>query len=356
MIGFRDRGMIKCIQEKEDRRMEKRSMLLSVMAVLVLFAVYTHAAAQPMDIKITTVQLKQQQMGVGIERLSKYIQEKLKDKVRVRTYPAAQLYSGQEEIQAVIKGEIQMAFVIGSTLELLDASQELLKLPFFFPSIDVTYRYLEGPVGKKLFAKIDQKGVELLGIVSSGDVAISNNRRLIKVTEDCKGLKMRSYGRMGAATLQALGAMAIVTPSEETYTALQQGVIDGMTTPANVFLARKYYEVQKYVTNGGMLNATFAFILGNKAWWQKLPADVRTGLSEALQRNVKEMRADVEVENKKIFEQIAAKGCQLYALTAQDQAVWKKTLQPVYTEFTPIVGTELVKESQQEIERLSKTK
>ncbi len=276
--------------------MKRKSVIFSVFVAVLLFSGFTEVSAQPVELKITTVQLRQQQMGVGIDRLSKTLQEKLKDKIRVRTYPAAQLYSGQEEIQAVIKGEIQMAFVIGSTLELLDASQELLKLPFFFPSIDVTYKYLEGPVGKKLFAKIDQKGVEILGIVSSGDVAISNNRRLIKNTDDCKGLKMRSFGRMGAATLKALGAMSIVTPSEETYTALQQGVIDGLTTPANVFLARKYYDVQKFVTNGGMLNATFAFILGNKEWWHKLPADIRSGISESLQRTVKEMRADVEVK------------------------------------------------------------
>ena len=338
--------------------MKRQRRIVSVVFVAIfVFAGFAEVMAQqPVELKITTVQLKQQQMGVGIERLAKYIQERLKDRVRVRTYPAAQLYSGQEEIQAVIKGELQMAFVIGSTLELLDPSQELLKLPFLFPNIDVTYKCLEGPVGKSLFSKLDEKGVEILGMVSSGDVAISNNRRLIKITDDCKGLKMRSFGRMGAATLKAMGAMSIVTPSEETFTALQQGVIDGLTTPANVFLARKYYEVQKFVTNGGMMNATFAFILGNKEWWQKLPADVRSGLSESLQRTVREMRVDIEVENKQIFDQIAAKGCQLYALTPQDQVAWKKALQPVYTEFTPLIGTELVKATQQEVERLSKGK
>lgn len=311
--------------------------------------------AQPVDIKITTVQLRQQQMGIGIERFAKYAQEKLKDKVRVRTYPAAQLYTGQEEVQAVIKGELQMAYVIGSTLELIDSSQEMIKLPFLFPSIDASYKVLEGPVGKKLFAKIDQKGVAVLGMVSSGDVAISNSKRPIKTVEDCKGLKMRSFGRMGASTLKALGAMAIVTASEETYSALQQGVIDGAATPAGVFLARKYYDVQKFVTDSGMLNATFGFILGNNAWWNNLPTDIRNGLSEVIQRLVKEQRAEIEVDNKKVFEEIAAKGCQVYYLSPADQMAWKKALQPVYTEFAPIVGADLVKETLQEVEKLSKT-
>jgi len=314
--------------------------------------------AAPIDIKITTVQLRQQQMGEAIERLAKYINAdpKLKDKVRVRTYPAAQLYTGQEETQAVIKGEIQIAFVIGSQLEPIDPALELIKLPFLFPEVETSYKVLEGSVGKKLFAKLDQKGLAILGMVSSGDVAISNNKRPIISVDDFKGLKMRSFGRMGAATLKALGAMAIVTASEETYTALQQGVIDGCTTPAVVFLARKYYDVQKYVSAAGMMNATHVFMIGNKPWWEQLPADVRAGLSSTTARLVKEMRVEIEVDNKKVFEQIAAKGCQVHVLTAAEQAAFKKALQPVYTEFAPIVGADLVKEAQREAERLSKGK
>ncbi len=312
--------------------------------------------AAPIDIKITTVQLRQQQMGEAIERLAKYIaaDPKLKDKVRVRTYPAAQLYTGQEETQAVIKGEIQMAFVIGSQLEPVDPSLELIKLPYLFPDAETSYKVLEGSVGKKLFSKIDQKGLAVLAMVSSGDVALSNSKRPVRSPEDCKGLKMRSYGRMGAATLKALGAMAIVTASEETYTALQQGVIDGATTPAVVFLARKYYDVQKYVSAAGMMNATHVFVIGNKGWWQQMPADVRTALQSNIARLEKEMRVEIEADNKKVFEQIAAKGSQVHVLTPAEQAAFKKALQPVYTEFSPIVGADLVKEAQKETERLSK--
>lgn len=336
---------------------QKRWIVLASLAFFgwFFFAGPTALRAEPIEIKITTVQLRQQQMGIGVERLAKYAQEKLKDKIRLRTYPAAQLYTGQEEVHAVISGELQMAYIIGSALELIDPSQEMIKLPFLFPTIDISYKILEGSVGKKLFAKVDQKGVAMLGMVSSGNVAISNSRRPIKTVDDCKGLKMRSFGRMGASTLRALGALGIVTASEETYSALQQGVIDGATSPSTVFLARKYYDVQKYVTDGGMMNATFGFIIANKSWWNNLPADIRNGLSEVIQRVIKEQRAEIEVQNKKLFEAIAAKGCQVYTLSPAEQLAWKKALQPVYQEFAPIVGAELVKEAQQEAEKLSKS-
>jgi C4-dicarboxylate-binding protein DctP len=326
--------------------------LLCIPVIFFFSLLATAVRAAPIDIKITTVQMKHQQMGVGIERLSKYIQANLKDKVRVRTYPAAQLYTGQEEIQAVMKGEIQMAYVIGAALEPVDPSLELIKLPFIFPDIDVSYKVLEGSVGKKLFAKLGQRDLTVLGIVSSGEVLVSNSKRPIKSTDDFKGLKMRSYGPMGAATLKSLGAISIVTASEETYTALQQGVIEGTITPAVVFLARKYYSVQKYVTGAGMLNAVHVFLTVNKPWWEKLPPDVRTGINDAATRLVKEQRAEIIPEDQKTLQEIGAKGCQVHMLNRSEQQAFRKLLQSVYTEFGPKIGSDLVRETQQEVERL----
>jgi C4-dicarboxylate-binding protein DctP len=312
--------------------------------------------AAPVDIKITTVQLRQQQMGVGIERFAKYVQETLKDKVRVRTYPAAQLYTGQEETQAVIKGEIQMAYVIGSSMDLLHPSMELWKLPYLFPDIETSYKVMDGSVGRKAFANVEAKGTKIVGSVSSGTVIVSNSKRPLRNVEDFKGLKMRSFGPMGATTLKGLGAMAVVTASEETYTALQTGVIDGATSPAGVFYARKYYDVQKFATNAGMLNATFGFIIANTAWWNGLPSDIKSCLSEVIQRLIREQRAEIIEEDKKVFSQVAAKGVQVITLTPAEEASWKKALQLVYQEFSPKIGSDLVKEAQLEAERLSKAK
>jgi C4-dicarboxylate-binding protein DctP len=337
--------------------MKTFSWMVSVAFVgSLFFAVSAELFASPMDIKITTVQLRHQQMGIGIERFAKYAQEMLKDKVRVRAYPAAQLYTGQEETQAVIKGEIQMAYVIASSMDLLHPSMELWKLPYLFPDIETSYKIIDGPVGKKTFANIEAKGTTIVGSVSSGTAIVSNSKRPIRNVEDFKGLKMRSFGPMGATTLRGLGAMAVVTASEETYTALQTGVIDGATTPAGVFFARKYYDVQKFATNPGLMNATFGFLIANTAWWNGLPPDIKTGLSEVIRRLMKEQRAEILEDDKKVFNQIAAKGVQVITLTPAEEASWKKALQVVYQEFSPKIGADLVKEAQIEGERLSKAK
>ena len=161
---------------------------------------------------------------------------------------------------------------------------------------------------------------------------------------------------MGAVSLKAMGAMSMVSVPEEMYTSFQQGMIDGGLTPSSAFYARRLYDVQKYVTNAGTINSSSIFLVASKTWWDKLPADVRAGVWQCAKRLEKEMRVEIELDDKQVFDQIAAKGGQVYTLTPADVVIWRKALQPVYTEFTPKIGVELVQEVQQEVERITKGK
>jgi len=60
------------------------------------------------------------------------------------------------------------------------------------------------------------------------------------------------------------------------------------------------------------------------------------------------------VEEQTIFDQIKAKGVQVITLTPVEEEAWKKALQPVYQEHGPRIGSDLVKEAQQEVENLRK--
>jgi len=319
-----------------------------------MFMIFSDAKAAPIDIKVSTIQLRQQQMGIGIERFAKYVQEELKDSVRVRTYPAAQLYTGQEEVQAIMKGQTQIAYVIGSSLDMVEPAMQMMNLPFVFPSQDISYQLMDGAMGKKLWGLVEKKGITFLGAVSSGTNVVFNSKRPIINAEDFKGLKLRAYGPMGASCMKGLGAMSVVTASEETYSALQQGVIDGGITPISVFIVRKYYEVSKYLTNPHMLNASYGYLIASKDWWDKLPSDIQVGIRKAAERLIKEQRKEMDEQVESYFKQAAEKGIQVHVQTPAEEAQWKRALQPVYTEFVPMIGPDLVKETQQAGEKLKK--
>lgn len=75
---------------------------------------------------------------------------------------------------------------------------------------------------------------------------------------------------------------------------------------------------------------------------------------KAVERLIKEQRKEMEEQEASLFQQVAAKGIQIHVQTTAEEAQWKKVLQPVYTEFTPMIGPDLVKETQQAAEKLSK--
>ncbi len=83
------------------------------------------------------------------------------------------------------------------------------------------------------------------------------------------------------AQMRALGASPQVMAFSEVYQALQTGVVDGTENPPSNLYTQKMHEVQKYVTKSDHGYLGYAVIV-NKAFWEGLPADIRTALEEAM--------------------------------------------------------------------------
>ena len=337
------------------RSLKKISVVLGTLLALILTLGLSSAlAADKITIKFTTVQMPKQQMGQAALKLAKIVNSKLGDRVHMKVYPSAQLYRGKEEMEALMRGEIEMSFVIGSRLEPLDPALQCFKLPYLFTDVDVAYKLLDGPMGKELFKKLPPRNLQFLGIVNSGNPVMSNAKRPLLLPKDFEGLKMRSYGRMGKDTIAALGATAVVTASSETFSALQQGVIDGVMTPNSVYLKRKYDTIQKYLTDGGMVNFTNSALLANLKFWNGLADDIRTDLKAMIDDLTVDMRKEMKEQNEKIFDDIRAAGNKVYHLTPEQVAAWKEAMQPLYAKYGPEIGEELIARLKKEVARLSR--
>jgi C4-dicarboxylate-binding protein DctP len=128
----------------------------------------------------------------------------------------------------------------------------------------------------------------------------------------------------------------------EVYTALQQGVVDGTENPVSNFYTQKMHEVQKHMTmsNHGYLG--YAVIV-NKAFWEGLPADLRTALTQAMKEVTAFEREIAQRDNDDALAKvIAAKTTTVYGLTPAERAEWQKVLLPVHKEFEDVVGKDLM--------------
>jgi C4-dicarboxylate-binding protein DctP len=339
--------------------MKKTAMVLSILAIcLTAFGACSKKGdAAPaggrsaVTLKVSTVQLPTQQMGIGLKLFQENAKKELGDRIDFRAYDSAQLYAAAEELEAVSRGEIQMCFAIGGSMETISQKIQVVKLPWLFPNLNTAYYVLdEGETGRQIFAPVEQAGMTVLGLFSSGSATVANNKRPLKVPTDFVGLKMRAPGKMDSLNINSLGANAVVTPSEETYSAIQQGVVDGMSTPSTVFVPRRYYEIQKYVTNSDNMSMQIGYLVGNKQWFEGLPEDFRQGLEKAIDDTISQMRRDVEAEDAQLYERMAAEGCEVHNLTDEEKALWKRASEAVYVAMAADLGADLIQLARSEAE------
>lgn len=321
--------------------MQLRAALMFVLALGISGAAQ---AAGEIIIKFSHVVAPDTPKGQAAERFKQVAEKLTKGKVKVEIYPNSQLYKDREEIEALQSGAVQMLAPSLSKFGPMGAPEfQLFDLPYLFPNQETLHRVMDGEVGKKLFAKLDTKGVTGLTFWDNGFKQMSSNKPMHSVS-DLNGLKMRiQSSKVLSAQMKALGANPQVMAFSEVYTALQQGVVDGTENPVSNFYTQKMHEVQKHMTisNHGYLG--YAVIV-NKAFWDGLPVDVRTALNQAMKEATSYEREVAQKDNDDALARvIAAKTTTVYQLTPAERAEWQKVLLPLQKEFESVVGADLIK-------------
>jgi C4-dicarboxylate-binding protein DctP len=215
-------------------------------------------------------------------------------------------------------------------------------LPYIFPNKETLYRVMDGEVGKKLFAKLETKGVMGLAFWDNGFKQMSANKPL-RTVADFKGLKMRiQQSKVSDAMMKALGANPQVMAFSEVYTGLQQGVVDGTDNPVSNLYTQKMHEVQKHMTISDHAYLGYAVIV-NKKFWDGLPADIREALTQAMKETTVFERDIAQKENDEALAKVkAAKTTEIYVLSLKERIEWHKALLPVHKEFDDVIGKDII--------------
>ncbi len=308
-------------------------------------------AQDPIVIKFSHVVAPDTPKGKGAEKFRELAEAKTGGKVKVEVYPNSQLYKDKEELEALQLGAVQMLAPSLAKFGPLGAKEfEVFDLPYIFPSKEVLVRVTTGPVGKKLFQKLESKGITGLAYWDNGFKVLSANKPLLK-PEDVKGLKMRiQSSKVLDAQMRALSALPQVMAFSEVYQALQTGVVDGTENPPSNMYTQKMHEVQKHatLTNHGYLG--YAVIV-NKKFWDGLPADLR-GQLEAAMKEATEYANDIaQNENDTALAQMKASGkTEFHTPTKEELDAWRKALVPVHKEMESRVGKDIIEAVYKEAE------
>ena len=283
-------------------------------------------------VKITTVQLPAQILGEGAINLGAAIQAHFAADSTVQVYTSGQLYNtGNEELEALGNGDIQFAFVTGPALEAISKDMGAMRMPYLFRNPDAAYDFIDSDFAKeKLYLPIEDKNIMILDKITTGPAMVSNSKREIVTPNDVKGLKIRIPDRIGINIFEAVGGQAITTASNETITALQQGLADGVSTQISIFYDRGFYDVQKYITDLGMLQLGMSYLAVNKTWWEGLDADVRAEFEVVFDEVMTALRTKMNSYSEEVYKDLEDKGYPVIRLTDEQLQAWKDATSSVY--------------------------
>jgi TRAP-type C4-dicarboxylate transport system substrate-binding protein len=149
-------------------------------------------------------------------------------------------------------------------------------------SLDEAVKLTQGDIGAELVENtIRDAGVRIIAWSYAGYRVLSNSKHPIKTMDDLSDIVVRvPKNEIMIDTYNAWGNNPTPMAWSETFTALQQGVVDAQDTPYITIHAMKFYEVQKYITN---LRYLFLLepIIVSESIFQDQSEDVQKAILEA---------------------------------------------------------------------------
>ncbi|WP_236838822.1 DctP family TRAP transporter solute-binding subunit [Caldalkalibacillus salinus] len=272
--------------------------------------------------------------GLAARRFAQEIKEKSNGYIEVQVFPNGYLYKDGEELDALLRGDIQMIAPATSKLTELVPEWEVIDLPFAFRSVDEVHQYLEGPIGDRLMDKLQQQGLEPLQVWDNGFKHMTNDQGPLRSPQDFSGLTFRIMpSRVLEDQFAYLGASTMVHSFDEVFQNLEQNIVDGQENTFSNIVSKDLHTLQTHMTNShhGYLGYV---VLTNQDFWKGLTEENRRLIQETISevtawevQKAKEMNE----QNDKDIDQCQC--IERHTLTERERQMWEEALYPVYQNF-----------------------
>jgi TRAP-type transport system periplasmic protein len=321
------------------------SSLFVIAAVLLMIPLVGGVVqAAPIEIRANHDSTPDSPWHLGMVRFADLVEKKSNGAMKLRIFPPGQI--SQSNVRTTIEmlqaGSLQCGLFVPSFYEAFDPRFMVYGMPFLFNDRVKTYRLLDGSVGEKMLNMMSEKGIKGLGIWDHGYRQLTNSKKAIASPDDIRGMRIRvPLSPVIASAFKVLGTTTTATAMGELYMALQQKMVDGQENPYNTIYRRKFYEVQKYLTEWNYQWSPL-FVVMNLPFFQSLSPENQKILLSAAGEAAGYQRKLSTDEDEQMKKELVAKGMELTVLNRTQMDAFQKAMNPVYKEFEPQIGKELL--------------
>ncbi len=290
----------------------------------------------------------------GMKKFAENVAAKSGGRMKVTLFLNGSLGGDQAVVSSVKAGTIEMAVMNSGILASEAKELAIFDFPFLFANEKESDAIVDGPVGKKMHALLESKGIIGLSYWELGYRQITNGRRPLNKVEDIEGLKLRVIPNpINVDWVKALGANPTPMPFPEVYAGLEQKAIDGQENPVSVIAANKFWEVQKHVALTNHQYNPQSVIFSKKVWDSLSPADRRI-LDDAADDATKAQREAARAAVATNLELLKKNGMTVTQFPPAEVAKLREKMAPVIAKYVASVGEETVKEVMLELAKLRK--
>ncbi|NBT31061.1 MAG: DctP family TRAP transporter solute-binding subunit [Rhodobacteraceae bacterium] len=283
--------------------------------------------------------------GIAAQLLMERVNAEMEGTMCMEVFPNSTLYKDEEVIEAMLRGDVQMAAPSLSLFESITKAYRLFDLPFMFKNIEAVDAFQASQTGQEMLNAMQRRGLQGLGYWHNGMKQISANKPLL-VPSDANGLKFRVQpSDVLVAQMEALGASPQPMAFAEVYGALQTGVVDGQENTWSNIYGQKFFEVQDGITetNHGIIDY---MVVSSVDFLDSLDPAVRDQFLTILNEVTTERNAAVQNVDLEARQAILDAGGVIRELTAEQRQQWVDVMKPVWEKFAEEVGQENIDAAQ----------
>ena len=279
--------------------------------------------------------------GQGSSKLKEVAESLSNGEIEVQIFPNSQLGGELEMVSQVRLGTLDMAMAGSGIVAAIEPTFSITELPFIWKSREQAWKVLNGPIGYKMFALLEPKGIKPLswgvwdmrGFLTVGfDVA---------KPDDLKGKKIRVIENpLYVRTIRAYGGNPVPMAWPEVYSALQQKTIDGVETNYHGMADSKLYEVAKSLAVSDHIWTATVF-MNNKKKLETLSPKLKAVIAQAAKEAGETMFVNAGKANADAIALMEKSGVKI---VRPDRADFEKAVDPVHKYFANLVGADLLEE------------
>ena len=202
----------------------------------------------------------------GVNKWKELLEQKSNGTMVIETYPSSQLGSKNDLIDQMIAGQPVVTLADGAFYADRGVKDfGIVFGPFLFDNWDQCWKLVKSQWYADKSKELEGKGLKILGSNWVYGARHTLTTKPVNSVEDLKGMKIRvPNNAIQVKGFEVLGAVPTPMPLGDTYTALQQGTIDGVENPLPVLYNGKFQEVAKYLILDGHVKNFTTLVCGTQ--------------------------------------------------------------------------------------------